>query len=67
LLGPVNYFSSIIGDMLEEFLDAACLRRIMERDSGVEGDKALKYVNGKVELRNVSFSYPGRRARISTT
>jgi ATP-binding cassette, subfamily C, bacterial LapB len=64
LLGPVDYFSSIVGELLEEFLDTTRLRRIIERDSRVEeGDKALEYIEGKVEFRNVSFSYPGSKGQ----
>lgn len=64
LLGPVNYFTSIVGNLLEDILDAARLRRILERNSRIpEGDKALEYVKGEVEFRDVSASYPGSKSK----
>jgi ATP-binding cassette, subfamily B, bacterial MsbA len=60
LLDPIDYFTSIVSDMVEELLDTARLRRILEREPSTQnGNQNLKRKTGKIEFRDVSFSYPG--------
>jgi ABC-type multidrug transport system fused ATPase/permease subunit len=60
LLDPINYFTSVVSDTIQELLDAARLRRILERKPYMpNGDENLERKIGKIEFRDVSFSYPG--------
>ncbi|KAK0702673.1 mitochondrial ATP-binding cassette sub-family B member 6 [Lasiosphaeris hirsuta] len=60
LLDPIDYFTSIVSDTIQEFLDTARLRRILERELSIpNGDQNLEQKTGKIEFRDVSFSYPG--------
>ncbi|KAK0722915.1 hypothetical protein B0T26DRAFT_772048 [Lasiosphaeria miniovina] len=60
LLGPIDYFTSVVSDTIQELFDAARLRRILEREPSIpNGDQNLKRKTGKIEFREVSFSYPG--------
>jgi len=63
-LGPVDYFSSIVGNLFEEFFDTIRLKRIIKKDLYVKkGNEVLKYVKNKMEFQNVSFSYPRSKCR----
>lgn len=60
LLSPIDYFTSIVSDMIEDLLDTARLRRILEWEPSTQkGDQNLKCDTGKIEFQGVSFSYPG--------
>jgi len=65
LWGPIEYFTTIVGSMLEEFLDSARLRRIMEQKARISyGDRSLKYDKGEIRLDRLSFAYPGSKKLI---
>lgn len=60
LLGPIDYFTTIAGDMLQNLFDAARLRKIMEQQTKITaGSKSLTYEKGEVRLERLCFSYPG--------
>jgi ABC-type multidrug transport system fused ATPase/permease subunit len=62
LWGPVDYLTTVVGFMLEEFLDADRLRRIMEQKARVSyGILSLEYDKGEVRLERISFTYPGSK------
>ncbi|KAK3382021.1 P-loop containing nucleoside triphosphate hydrolase protein, partial [Podospora didyma] len=49
-----------LSDTIEELLDTARLRRILEMEpSTPDGDQNLELKTGKIEFRGVSFSFPG--------
>lgn len=53
-------FTSVVSDTIQELLDTARLRRILERELSIPNeDQTLEYKIGKIEFRDVSFSYPG--------
>ncbi|KAK5442657.1 hypothetical protein LTS15_010975 [Exophiala xenobiotica] len=62
LWGPVDYLTTAVGVMLEEFLDADRLRRIMEQKARVSyGPRSLEYGEGEIRLDRISFTYPGSK------
>ncbi|KAJ9501566.1 hypothetical protein H2202_002527 [Exophiala xenobiotica] len=62
LWDPVHYLTTAVGLMLEEFLDADRLRRIMEQKARVSyGIQSLEYDKGEVRLERLSFTYPGSK------